>query len=222
MIQNFFQNGKWGHPLQMFKRTLGIWMVLGCVLLIACGDEGEVVEQPDVVEQPSGVEQPSPPDANGQLPPPDGGAPDEGDKPEPKPPPLPGLPAITAGYQNWLKLNAKPIPPVAGGDPHNGNKNVFVNQKKDTIAPGGVQKFPYPDGSIVVKESTRPGKDFIGLIAIMEKKKGANAAHNDWIFTEYTRNAKDAVFKKIAEGALCSGCHSQVKDRDYVFVRLEQ
>ncbi len=220
MIQNFSQEGKQRQPLQILSRTLMIWIVIGCMIFVSCGDEGEVVEPPDVVEQPD------PPDPNGQLPPADGEDQDKDDKvePEPVPPPvpLPGLPAITAGYQNWLKLNAKPIPPVAGGDPHNGNKNVFVNQKKDTIAPGGVQKFPYPDGSIVVKESTRPGKDFIGLIAIMEKKKGANAPHNDWIFTEYTRNANDAVFKKIAEGVLCSGCHSQVKDRDYVFVRLGQ
>ena len=218
MIQNFSQEEKRRQALQIFNRTLVIWIVIGCAIFVSCGDEGDVVEQPDAVKQSV------PPDANGQLPPADGGAPDKDDKvePEPVPVPLPGLPAITAGYQNWLKLNAEPIPPVVGGDPHNGTKNVFVNQNKETIAPGGEQKFPYPNGSIVVKEATRPGKDFIGLIAIMEKQNGVNAAHNDWIFTEYTRNASDAAFKKIAEGALCWGCHSQVKDRDYVFTRLEQ
>ena len=35
---------------------------------------------------------------------------------------LPGLPADVAGYTQWLKLNADPIPPVPGGDPHNGTK----------------------------------------------------------------------------------------------------
>ena len=35
---------------------------------------------------------------------------------------LPGLPDDVAGYTQWLKLNAEPIPPVPGGDPHNGTK----------------------------------------------------------------------------------------------------
>ena len=42
--------------------------------------------------------------------------------------PLPGLPEDVAGYTQWLKLNADPIPPVPGGDPHNGTKNVYVNK----------------------------------------------------------------------------------------------
>ena len=41
---------------------------------------------------------------------------------------LPGLPADVTGYNQWLKLNAKPIPPTGGGDPHRGTKDVYVNQ----------------------------------------------------------------------------------------------
>ena len=59
---------------------------------------------------------------------------------------LPGLPADVTGYNQWLKLNAKPIPPTGGGDPHRGTKDVYVNQERDVIAPGGGQRFPYPDG----------------------------------------------------------------------------
>ena len=70
---------------------------------------------------------------------------------------LPGLPDDVAGYTQWLKLNAEPIPPVPGGDPHNGTKNVYVNQTRDTIAPNGTQQFPYPDGSIVVKDAISSG-----------------------------------------------------------------
>lgn len=135
--------------------------------------------------------------------------------------PLPGLPGDVAGYTQWLKLNAEPIPPVPGGDPHNGTKNVYVNKTRETIAPGGEQQFPYPDGSIVIKEATRPGKDFIGLIAIMRKKAGVDPDHNDWEFIEYVRNASDAEFKVIAEGRVCWGCHTQVEDIDYVFTELE-
>ena len=134
---------------------------------------------------------------------------------------LPGLPQDVAGYTQWLKLNADPIPPVPGGDPHNGTKNVYVNQTRDTIAPNGTQQFPYPDGSIVVKDAIRPGKDFIGLIAIMRKKDGVNPDHNDWEFIEYVRNAADAEFSVIAKDGVCWGCHARVKDIDYVFTKLE-
>ncbi|MDE0465567.1 MAG: cytochrome P460 family protein [Candidatus Poribacteria bacterium] len=134
---------------------------------------------------------------------------------------LPGLPQDVAGYTQWLKLNADPIPPVPGGDPHNGTKNVYVNQTRDTIAPNGTQQFPYPDGSIVVKDAIRPGKDFIGLIAIMRKKAGVDPEHNDWEFIEYVRNAADAEFRVIAKDGVCWGCHARVKDIDYVFTKLE-
>ncbi|MCY3551077.1 MAG: cytochrome P460 family protein [Candidatus Poribacteria bacterium] len=134
---------------------------------------------------------------------------------------LPGLPADVAGYTQWLKLNAAPIPPVPGGDPHNGTKNVYVNQTRDTIAPNGTQQFPYPDGSIVVKDATRPGKDYIGLIAIMRKKDGVDPDHNDWEFIEYVRNAADDEFRVIAKDGVCWGCHARVKDIDYVFTELE-
>ena len=134
---------------------------------------------------------------------------------------LPGLPADVAGYTQWLKLNAAPIPPAPGGDPHNGTKNVYVNQTRDTIAPNGTQQFPYPDGSIVVKDATRPGKDYIGLIAIMRKEAGTDPDHNDWKFTEYLRDAPDAAFSLKFQGDICWGCHARVKDIDYVFTELE-
>ena len=148
--------------------------------------------------------------------------PDENDQDSAEPAvALPGLPEYVAGYETWLKLNSEPIPPVPGGDPHNGTKNVYVNKDRDTIAPNGEQIFPYPDGSIVVKEATRPGKDYIGLIAIMRKVEGSNPEHNDWEFIEYTRSEQEADFTVLASGRICWGCHSGVKDKDYVFTELD-
>ena len=134
---------------------------------------------------------------------------------------LPGLPDDVAGYTQWLQLNADPIPPVPGGDPHNGTKNVYVNKAREDIAPNGEQQFPYPDGSIVVKEANRPGKDYVGLIAIMRKKAGIDPDHNDWEFIEYVRNAPDAEFSVIAKDGVCWGCHARVEDIDYVFTELD-
>ena len=133
---------------------------------------------------------------------------------------LPGLPEDVAGYEGWLKINAEPIPLVPGGDPHSGTKNVYVNQTRDTIAPEGEQQFPYPDGSIVVKEAYRTNKDYIGLIAIMRKVADSDPDHNDWEFIEYTRNDPDDEFTVIASGETCWGCHGQVVDTDYVFTMV--
>ncbi len=177
----------------------------------------EQMPQPPDPQQPQPAEQmpqpqPEPPLVE-QMPQPE---------PEPKPPvALPGLPDDTAGYEQWLKLNAQPIPPVAGFDPHRGTKNVYVNQTREVIAPNGQQQFPYPDGTIVVKEAIRPGKDFIGLVAVMWKEAGSNPAAGDWKFEEFTRNAPDAEFGLIAEGAACAGCHSGAAATDFVFTRLE-
>ena len=206
-------------------------VIIACVIFVSCGDEGEVMTpEPPVPQQPSPDElmpeppaqqqpveqqpqpQPEPPRVE-QMPQP---------QPEPEPPAaLPGLPDDIAGYDQWLKLNAQPIPPAPGGDPHNGTKNVYVNQTREKIAPNGQQQFPYPDGTIVVKEATRPGRDFIGLVAVMWKEAGNHPDAGDWRFEEYLRGAPDAEFRLAFEGGICIGCHSGVADTDFVFVPLE-
>lgn len=174
---------------------------MSCLLFITCTNEKQLEELVQTPGEEVTIEEPV--------------------QPEEPAVPLPGLPADVAGYTQWLKLNAEPIPPVPGGDPHNGTKNVYVNKTREVIAPNGKQEFPYPDGSIVIKEAYRPDKDYVGLIAIMRKKAGIDPKHNDWEFIEYTRNASDAEFKIIAEGGVCWGCHTQVEPIDYVFTELE-
>lgn len=222
------------------RRAIAVIVWISCVFLASCGGDEEIVSAPDEQIPPPGDEQ-MPTDGNGDVPNDDNDIdlpkddadeepdkepieePDEEPDEEPieEPVALPGLPDFTAGYDQWLRLNAGPIPPNNGPDPHRGTKNVYVNQERAAIAPGGQQAFPYPDGCIVVKDSIRPDKDFVGLVAIMQKTKGVDPAHNDWVFEEYTRNAADAEFNKIADGAVCWNCHSGVADTDYVFTPLE-
>lgn len=130
---------------------------------------------------------------------------------EEKPKPPPGAPAFVAGYRSWIKLNSEPIPP-RDADPHNGTKDVFVSRRAGT---NGL----YRNGTVVVKEAARPGTDFIGLIATMRKKAGADPAHNDWIFIEYTRDSPDEPFAEIARGAVCWSCHIGAEATDYVFTQ---
>jgi Cytochrome P460 len=128
------------------------------------------------------------------------------------PPPAkapPGIPGLVAGYREWVKLNDAPIPPRPS-DPHNGTKNVYASKER---RPSG----RFPAGTIVVKEASRPGADFIGLIAIMRKERGADPAHGDWVFVEYTRDARNERFREQASGAVCWSCHVGALDSDYVF-----
>ena len=123
-------------------------------------------------------------------------------------PPLPGLPDFTAGYATWEEL-AMALPP-RDGDPHLGTKNVF-----STNRPSGGS---FPAGTIIVKEATRPGKNFVGLIATMRKVDGADPAHNDWVFVEYARERFEEPFAEIARDAVCWSCHMGAEQTDYVFV----
>ena len=129
----------------------------------------------------------------------------------PPPEAPPGVPGFVAGYRDWVKLNDAPIPP-RDADPHLGTKNVYASNDR---RPNG--RFPY--GTIVVKDATRPGKDFIGLIAIMRKERGADPAHGDWVFVEFTREARGDRFGLQARGAVCWTCHMGAQDSDYVFTR---
>jgi predicted component of type VI protein secretion system len=125
------------------------------------------------------------------------------------PSPLPGLPQAVAGYRDWTKLNSKPLQP-RDSDPHLGTKDVYASKR---MRANGL----FPNGTTIVKEAVRPGKDFIGLIAIMRKERGADPAHNDWLFVEYTRDGKGRRFSEVASGAVCYGCHVGAEETDYVF-----
>jgi hypothetical protein len=128
---------------------------------------------------------------------------------EPPPEAPPGVPGFVAGYRSWTRLNDAPIPPRAS-DPHNGTKNVYASRER---RPDG----RFPAGTIVVKDAVRPGASFVGLIAIMRKRPGADPAHGNWVFVEYTRDARGEPFQEIASGSVCWSCHMGALETDYVF-----
>ena len=125
---------------------------------------------------------------------------------------LPGLPKYVQGFQSWTRLNAKPVP-VRDSDPHFGVKQVYVNR---SLARS--RRFPYPNGTIVVKSAKKPGESFVSLVAIMRKVKGADPAHNDWKFVEYTRSTASGRFTEASSGAVCWSCHMGAKKTDYVWI----
>lgn len=190
----------------MYGRPLALVLLLAFVLaLAACGGESEPPSAPAAAPEPetttttptTPTEATTSEETTTEAAPP------------PKPEAPPGAPGFVAGYRDWVKLNDAPIPP-RDSDPHFGTKDVFAS--KERLANGR-----FPVGTIVVKEATRPGADFIGLIATMRKQRGADREHNDWVFVEYTREAANAPFSEQAAGAVCWSCHVGARDLDYVF-----
>lgn len=173
------------------------------MLAAGCGGDGEPISAP-TAPQPA-------PEATTSLPEPttDAAATTEPTPTEETPRAPRGVPGFVAGYRGWTKLNDAPIPP-RDADPHNGTKNVYVSREQ-------LENGRYPADTIVVKDAVRPGADFIGLIAIMRKEPGADPAHRNWVFVEYTRDARDEPFQAVASGAVCWSCHMGALDNDYVF-----
>jgi hypothetical protein len=122
--------------------------------------------------------------------------------------PLPGLPAYTAGYKSWHKLNRVPLP-QRPSDAHPGTKNVYVSKR--------ARANRYPVGTVVVKEVFRRGQRFPYVIAVMRKTRAR--AHNGWVMIEWTRESASSRFSVLAQGAVCYGCHIGAKRTDYVFTR---
>lgn len=131
---------------------------------------------------------------------------------------LPGLPAVTAGFMGWDRLNRAPIPPDSpqarrvGVDAHRGVKNVYVRVPGAGRPAGG----PFPAGTVIVKAA---GEDPLRptLVAVMRKVAGADPAHGDWRFAEYTRPAPGTPFGSPLSGEVCWSCHAIAAGTDWVF-----
>jgi hypothetical protein len=126
-----------------------------------------------------------------------------------KPRPLPGLPAYTAGYKSWFKINRAPIPPRPSGDAHSGTKDVYASKRK--------RGARYPFGTVIVKEVKRGG--VVTVVAVMRKLRGFSPRNNDWQMIEYSRASSRGRFSILAQGRICYACHSGARANDFVFTR---
>ena len=199
-------------------------LLTAIVLVAACGGGSETEAEPaapvpaEPAPPPAEPAPPAPPQETVPPAPASVADPPAGTEPEPEPEPTPlpgaGLPEGILGYQDWLRLNEQPIPPIEDGDAHLGTKDVFASREADR----SVGAIVYPDGTIIVKEATRPDSDFIGLVAVMRKEAGADPDHGDWVFVEYTRSGPDAAFGVQARDAVCWNCHVGAQQTDWVWV----
>jgi len=122
------------------------------------------------------------------------------------------VPEDILGYASrCLRMNAAPIPPY-DGDPHRGMKNVYACNVDSSVVETNAR--PFPDGTSIVKESTREGESFVWLIATARKEAGA------WRWDEYTRNFEDEELRHgLAGQSTCTGCHQQARSADWIFTR---
>lgn len=113
-----------------------------------------------------------------------------------------GLPSYTDGYARWTKINRKPFSTPGA---HNGVKNVYASR------PRGKNRL-FPNGTVIVKSIAEPGaKGLARQVAVMRKVRGR------WQWVEYEREG--STYGVLAQGALCSSCHMQVKANDWVFTK---
>lgn len=122
------------------------------------------------------------------------------------------LPDDVENYrEECLKMNCEPIG-VTKDDPHDGEKDVFACNLSEDELLRTLDGAPFPDGTLIVKESTRRDSDYPWLIATARKRG------NDWKWDEYTKNFEDEEFLHILSGeSVCTDCHKKVSYRDWIF-----
>jgi Cytochrome P460 len=196
------------------RAAAGLVLIAGLGLgLVACGDDRD---------EDSGEAAPATSTAPATGAPPATTVPETAPAPPQRPEALPGLPAFTAGFQRWDRLNARPIPPDSpqtqrvGFDAHRSTKDVYVSVPRARLRRGG----EFPVGTILVKAGRTGGE--ITLVATMHKIMGADPAHGDWRFVEYKRSGAGSAFTTSASltGETCWSCHQIAEDTDWVFTQL--
>lgn len=131
--------------------------------------------------------------------------------------------ALIAGYLGWTELTAGPTADLQGlGSAHPGDKRIWASPQRDALTDGTTQTFPYPAGTVIVKEA-RTGSA-VTLVALMEKTGTADPANGGWRYVEYTRQTGNAPYVKVGlPESGCAGCHSNANTRqetDWVFWSL--
>ena len=185
--------------------------ILSGIMLGGCGGASEPAAQPG-----SATDTASAGDTTNPAPTPK--------KLSPTPRDVPGLDAADAalvtGYLGWTELTQPPIAELQRlGSAHGGQKRVWASPQRQALVDHGTRRFPYPDGTVIVKQGTQG--DAVTLIALMEKTGAGGAGTGGWRYAEYTRATADDAFTKVGLAQSgCAGCHLNANTRqqtDWVF-----
>lgn len=119
------------------------------------------------------------------------------------------LKGIVEEYKSYTKINDTRVK----SNQHGG---IFVNTliNKTGIDSFRNKKYPYDDGTVVIKEGFDTETSDLSKIYIMKKIKGYDSQNGDWLYAVTDPNGKVQMSGKIQ---MCISCHTNGKSKDYVF-----
>ena len=130
-------------------------------------------------------------------------------------------------YKSWFKANPEPNtgdPTGFLGNVHEGlnaYRDIFVNSVGEETNRGN-RGFPYPEGTIIVKESysnlaAYEGQSNPDLTIMVKLGRGASPETSDW---EYVMGASGNSRGTGTSGlaTFCHSCHTNASATDYSFI----
>jgi len=114
-------------------------------------------------------------------------------------------------YKTYSKINdTLKVSPTHGG------KFVFTHINSIGIDSYRNKKYPYPDGTIAVKEAhaTNDPNSAVDTFYVMKKTSGFDKDNGDWYYAVI-----DSSGKSMQSGGkiqMCISCHQGSKNKDYI------
>ncbi len=123
------------------------------------------------------------------------------------------------GYRDWPKIGpvlmgAGPMGAALGGA-HGATDNtirrtIFTNRANLSRTAG-----QFAIGTVIIKLTENADGSVERLLAMTKRGNGFNSANNGWEW--FFLDASGAISTRGGDIALCNGCHSGARDRDFVF-----
>ena len=119
------------------------------------------------------------------------------------------------------------ITPTEQGNPGHGSgtRSVYINAIGVVALKDDTRKT-FPIGTLIIKEVNNNTNTFVQHVASMTKTDDpVYAAHNGWLYSQYTREAETAKFVAVggdvpgSTSETCHTCHAQAP-KDSVFTQL--
>jgi len=121
--------------------------------------------------------------------------------------------AFLQDYTNWELVKKDLASPAH----NNAIKDVYVNSVGLDVFKSGT--VPYPVGSIIVKENYANESGVKGSLAaltcMVKMEPGYDPENGDWA---YVNTGPDKAATEKGKVAMCSSCHAQAKDKDFVYL----
>ncbi len=132
------------------------------------------------------------------------------------------------GYKSWYKITKTPNT----GDPtgfldkkHRGTgamRDIFINDTGKATNLGEAD-FPYPEGTVIVKEAFKNQKDYDAqkkpeLTIMVKLASGTSPSTNDWMFYMGGDGKLSGTGMDTKWGKFCGSCHINAIAGDYTFM----